>query len=241
MSKLNRDDIGLSLERIVDRQTMEVQTLDTEGHGQLIQETDRNESAAAEGRTGMDAANNNAEQNEEKETQEAIRKMADVNLLVSTIIASVTYAAVIQVPGGYDNGKAILSKNKDFIRFMSFNARAFLLSLVSMFFHFCVGHIKVGRIFGSVYAALCLTFTGASLICCAAAFFCAISATWTEGLIVLYTRDEKKRTFSFQLDFDATSTALIIPIICLVTVFFIFNKKYLFPTLPYISGLLRQV
>ena len=241
MSKLNRDDIGLSLERIVDRQTMEVQTLDTEGHGQLIQETDRNESAAAEVRTGMDAANNNAEQNEEKETQEAIRKMADVNLLVSTIIASVTYAAVIQVPGGYDNGKAILSKNKDFIRFMSFNAWAFLYSLVSMFVHFCVGHIKVRRIFVPLYAALCLTFTECSLIYCAAAFFCAISATWTEGLTVLFTRDVTRRIFSLQPNFDATSTALMIPSIVLMIVIFIINKKYLVPTLPYISGLLQQV
>ncbi|XP_050268326.1 ankyrin repeat-containing protein At5g02620-like isoform X3 [Quercus robur] len=242
MSKLNRDDIGLSLERIVDRQTTEVQTLDTEGHGQLIQETDRNESAAAEVRTGMDAANGNAEQNEEKETPEAIRKMADVNLLVSTIIASVTYAAVIQMPGGYDNnGKAILSTKKDFIRFMSFNALAFLFSLVSMVVQFCVGHINVRGNFVPLYAALCLTLTECSIIYCAAAFFCAISATWTEGLTVLFTRDKKRRTSSFPPNFDATSTALMIPSIFFVTVFFIFNKKYLVPILPYISGLLQQV
>ena len=228
MSELNRDDIGLSLERIVDRQTMEVQTLDTEGHGQLIQETDRNESAAAEVRTGMDAANNNAEQNEEKETQEAIRKMAEVNLLVSTIIASVTYAAVIQMPGGYDDiGKAILSKNKDFIRFMSFNAWAFLCSLVLMFVHFSVGHTKVRRT--PSYTAFCLLLTECSLIWCVAAFFCAISATWTEGLTVLYTRDVTRQ--GFQPNFDATSAALITPAIFLTIVIFIFNKKYLVPTL----------
>ena len=45
MSKLNRDDTRLSLERIVDRHTMQVQTLGTEGHGQLIQETERNKPA----------------------------------------------------------------------------------------------------------------------------------------------------------------------------------------------------
>ena len=53
-----------------------------------------------------------------EEPEEVIKKMAEVNFLVATIIAGVTFSALIQVPGGYnENGKAILSKNKDFKNF----------------------------------------------------------------------------------------------------------------------------
>ncbi|XP_075669934.1 protein ACCELERATED CELL DEATH 6-like [Castanea sativa] len=178
MSKLNRDDIRLSLERIVDRHTMEVQTLDTEGHGQLIQETERNEPA---------------EQNKVKDTaliatkkrlkrQEAIRKMVDLNFVVATIIASVTYAAVIQVPGGYDNnGEANLRKKNDFKLFMFFNAYAFVFSLLSMLFHFCIGHVSLSSSIGLIYASLCFTFTQFSLLGITGAFFSSIRAVLTKS------------------------------------------------------------
>ena len=178
MSKLNRDDIRLSLERIVDRHTMQVQTLGTEGHGQLIQETERNKPA---------------EQNKVKDTaliatkkrlrrQEAIRKMVDLNFVVATIIASVTYAAVIQVPGGYDNnGEANLRENKDFKIFMFFNACAFVFSLLSMLFHFCIGHVSLSSSIGLIYASLCFTFTQFSLLGITGAFFLSIRAVLTKS------------------------------------------------------------
>ncbi|KAK7821279.1 ankyrin repeat-containing protein [Quercus suber] len=178
MSKLNRDDIRLSLERIVDRHTMEVQTFDTEGHGQLIQETERNE---------------HAEQNKVKDTaliatkkrlkrQEAIRKMVDLNFVVATIIASVTYAAVIQVPGGNDDdGEAALRENKDFKKFMFFNACAFVFSLLSMLFHFCIGHVSLSSSIGLIYASLCFTFTQFSLLGITGAFFLSVSAVLTKS------------------------------------------------------------
>ncbi|XP_030951303.1 ankyrin repeat-containing protein At5g02620-like isoform X2 [Quercus lobata] len=179
MSKLNRDDIRLSLERIVDRHTMEVQTLDTEGHGQLIQETERNETA---------------EQNKVKDTaliatkkrlkrQEAIRKMIDLNFVVATIIASVTYAAVIQVPGGNDDddGEATLRENKYFKIFMIFNACAFVFSLLSMLFHFCIGHVSLSSSIGLIYASLCFTFTQFSLLGITGAFFLSMRAVLTKS------------------------------------------------------------
>ncbi|XP_030951578.1 ankyrin repeat-containing protein At5g02620-like isoform X2 [Quercus lobata] len=178
MSKLNRDNIRLSLERIVDRHTMEVQTLDTEGHGQLIQETERNEPA---------------EQNKVKDTaliatkkrlkrQEAVRKMTDLNFVVATIIASVTYAAVIQVPGGNgDDGKANLRKNKDFKIFVIFNAFAFVSSLLSMLFHFCIGYVSLSSSIGLIYASLCFTFTQLSLLGIIGAFFSSIRAVLTKS------------------------------------------------------------
>ncbi|XP_050268321.1 ankyrin repeat-containing protein At5g02620-like isoform X1 [Quercus robur] len=178
MSKLNRDGIRLSLERIVDRHTMEVQTLDTEAHGQLIQETERNEPV---------------EQNKVKDTaliatkkrlkrQEAIRKMIDLNFVVATIIASVTYAAVIQVPGGNDDddGEATLRENKYFKIFMIFNACAFVFSLLSMLFHFCIGHVSLSSSIGLIYASLCFTFTQFSLLGITGAFFLSIRAVLTK-------------------------------------------------------------
>jgi hypothetical protein len=64
--------------------------------------------------------------------------------LVATIIARVTFSVVIQVPGGYNkNGKAILSKNKDFKNSLRYNSWAFIFSLVSMFVHFCVAPVAV--------------------------------------------------------------------------------------------------
>lgn len=174
MSKLNGDDIRLSLERIVDRHTMEVQTLDTEG--QPIQGTERNEPA---------------EQNKVKDTalaatkkrlkrQEAIRKMVDLNFVVATIIASVTYAAVIQVPGGYDkDGVANLRKQNDFKRFVIFNAGAFVSSLLSMLFHFCIGHVSLGSSIGLI--SLCFTSTQFSLLGITGAFFLSSRAVLTES------------------------------------------------------------
>lgn len=178
LSKLNRDDIRLSLERIVDRHTMEVQTLDTEEHGQLIQGTERNEPA---------------EQNKVKDTalietkkrlkrHEAIRKMVDLNFVVATIIASVTYAAVIQVPGGVDkDGVANLRKEKNFKNFMFFNAGAFVSSLLSMLFHFCIGHVSLSSSIGLIYASLCFTSTQFSLLGITGAFFLSRRAVLTES------------------------------------------------------------
>ena len=180
MSKLNRDDIRLSLERIGDRHTMEVQTLDTEAHGQLIQETERNEPA---------------EQNKVKDTaliatkkrlkrQEAIRKMVGLNFVVATTIASVTYAAVIQVPGGNDDddGEATLRENKYFKIFMIFNACAFVFSLLSMLFHFCIGHVSLSSSIGLIYASLCFTFTQFSLLGITGAFFFVHTCSLNEKL-----------------------------------------------------------
>ena len=174
MSKLNRDDIRLSLERIVDRHTVEVQTLDTEGHGQLIQETERNEPAEQNKVKGTALI---ATKNKRLKKQEAIRKMVDLNFVVATIIASVTYAAVIQMPGGYDNdGEANLKKNKDFKIFMIFNICAFVFSLLSMLFHFCIGRVSLNSSTGLIYASLCFTFTQFSLLGITGAFFSSLRA-----------------------------------------------------------------
>ncbi|KAM3714697.1 hypothetical protein ACJW31_01G354000 [Castanea mollissima] len=65
------------------------------------------------------------------------KNIANINLLVATIIATVTFSAAIQVPGGYDSeGVAILSKKEDFRTFMIYDSMAFGFSVLSMFIHF---------------------------------------------------------------------------------------------------------
>nr|POF10792.1 ankyrin repeat-containing protein npr4 [Quercus suber] len=66
-----------------------------------------------------------------------VQNIANVNLLVATIIATVTFSATIQVPGGYDSeGVAILSRKEDFRTFMIYDSMALGFSVLSMFIHF---------------------------------------------------------------------------------------------------------
>ena len=68
--------------------------------------------------------------------------MPKVNLLVATLVATVTFAAAFQLPGGYnDNGLAILRKNRDFRSFMVFDSLAFGFSTSSILIHFLAPYI----------------------------------------------------------------------------------------------------
>ncbi|GMN38977.1 hypothetical protein TIFTF001_008216 [Ficus carica] len=66
------------------------------------------------------------------------KNLAQVNLIVATIIASITFAAAITMPGGYkDNtGIPILNEKPHFRYFLAFNSLAFGLSASSMSIHF---------------------------------------------------------------------------------------------------------
>ena len=72
----------------------------------------------------------------------------ETNILIATLVATVTFAAAFQVPGGYDdNGKAILSKNKDFLRFMILDSLAFGFSAASVFIQFLSSILLEGKMF----------------------------------------------------------------------------------------------
>ncbi|OMO96256.1 hypothetical protein COLO4_15396 [Corchorus olitorius] len=70
-----------------------------------------------------------------------LQGIASINLLVTTLIATVSFAAGFTVPGGYrsdgpDAGMAILSRKSAFRVFVITNALAFCFSCASMFLHY---------------------------------------------------------------------------------------------------------
>lgn len=121
ISKLNRDDFLLSLEQMIDRQTISEPAEVLRNAGL---ERDRTKVVK---QTAEEAVYSRLD----------VQNIANINLLVATIIATVTFSAAIQVPGGYDSeGVAILSKKEDFRTFMIYDSMAFGFSVLSMFIHF---------------------------------------------------------------------------------------------------------
>ena len=70
--------------------------------------------------------------------QEGNKNVAEVNLLVATIITSITFAAAITMPGGYSSsdGMTILRRKTNFKLFLWCNSLAFGFSAASIFIHF---------------------------------------------------------------------------------------------------------
>lgn len=67
-------------------------------------------------------------------------QVSDANLVVATIIATVTFSAAFQVPGGYNsNGIAVLRRAKQFRLYMIYDALSFGFAAASMFVTFFTG------------------------------------------------------------------------------------------------------
>lgn len=79
------------------------------------------------------------------------KSIMEIEQVVAALIATVTFAAAFQMPGGYsgdgpDQGRAILAGRADFIVFVTSNSVAFLFSLATVILryrHFMVGHISL--------------------------------------------------------------------------------------------------
>ena len=68
---------------------------------------------------------------------ESIESMSNFNITAMSIITTITFAAALQLPGGYgNNGKAILKDNNDFKELLRFVSLAFGTSAAAMFIHF---------------------------------------------------------------------------------------------------------
>ncbi|KAL5547349.1 hypothetical protein UlMin_007036 [Ulmus minor] len=66
-----------------------------------------------------------------------IQNLSAINLLLATIIASITFSSIIQMPGGHNSdGMPILRNLKTFKTFLLFNSLAFGLSAASICLHF---------------------------------------------------------------------------------------------------------
>ena len=92
---------------------------------------------------GNDNDNGNGNGNSEATSSESDsgKKVGEINLLVATLITTVTFAAAFTVPGGYksggvDEGLAVLCKRFSFGVFLIANTLAFGLSTTSVFIHF---------------------------------------------------------------------------------------------------------
>ncbi|XP_022719716.1 ankyrin repeat-containing protein ITN1-like [Durio zibethinus] len=82
-----------------------------------------------------------------KPNRDQLQNIASINLLVTTLIATVSFAAGFTMPGGYksdgpDEGMAILSTKTAFRVFVIANALAFCFSSTSMFLHYCKSFVE---------------------------------------------------------------------------------------------------
>ena len=74
---------------------------------------------------------------EDPETDLNIRSTSNFPITAITIITTITFAAGLQLPGGFDtNGKAVLRDNEDFKEFLKCVSAAFVTSASAMFIHF---------------------------------------------------------------------------------------------------------
>ncbi|KAL3742758.1 hypothetical protein ACJRO7_018126 [Eucalyptus globulus] len=79
------------------------------------------------------------------------KSIMEVEQVLAALIATVTFTAAFQIPGGYkgdgpDRGRAILAGRADFIVFVTSNSVAFLSSLlavITQYQNFTVGHISL--------------------------------------------------------------------------------------------------
>lgn len=122
---------------------------------------------------------------ESKETkyENAGKIAAELNLVVATIIASITFTAAMTMPGGYNssNGLAMLRKNDSFKKFLVFDSLAFGCSAASMLIHISLrmrSSLSRSSFIYSVRLPSFLTFF--SLVMCMFAFFAGTEAVLSE-------------------------------------------------------------
>ncbi|PPD70421.1 hypothetical protein GOBAR_DD32694 [Gossypium barbadense] len=82
-----------------------------------------------------------------KPSSDQLHTIASINLLVTTLIATISFAAGFTMPGGYKSdgpgeGMAILSRKLAFRVFVIANALAFCFSSTSMFLHYCKSFVE---------------------------------------------------------------------------------------------------
>lgn len=158
-----------SLEQKVTRVSSEAEKIYIKDYEQLRDTESKYKGKMVEA-SDYTAATNYYKEDEPKKNSLDLKNMAGLNLLVSTIIATVTFAAAFSMPGGYnEKGMAISSGKKAFKMFLLFNYLAFGCSAASMFVHFLAAAWPRRLCF--TYPTYCVTvLTELSLVGIALAF-----------------------------------------------------------------------
>nr|XP_015866448.1 protein ACCELERATED CELL DEATH 6-like [Ziziphus jujuba var. spinosa] len=135
MMKLKRDTALPSLEQKFTRETNEA------AERSLEIKTDAQQAVDKERKQQQDSRIDKKKQQHDLERKTASGMDFDnINLVLVTIIASVTFAAAFTIPGGLDNSKgtAVSKGRGDFKLFLLFDSLAFAFSSVSMIIHFSI-------------------------------------------------------------------------------------------------------
>ncbi|XP_050277914.1 ankyrin repeat-containing protein At5g02620-like [Quercus robur] len=119
---------------------------------------------------------------EDPETDLNIRSMYNFQITAITILIALSFAAVLQLPGGLDtNGKAVLRDNEDFIHFLNWISVAFVTSASAMFVHFIMASFPKYHSFKYAAVQLLSLLIEMSILFTAGAFCCSISAVLDEN------------------------------------------------------------
>ncbi|KAL5566919.1 hypothetical protein UlMin_030083 [Ulmus minor] len=213
-----------SLEQKVIRETIEAKTIKIKEDGEFQETTE--EPVNDKGKLVLEHTNccpkkyklgkvvpNNKDDEPETKlrsyTSLDIKNMAGLNLLVATIIATITFAAVFIMPGGYnEQGVAISSGKKAFKMFMLFDSLAFGCSAASVFVHFLVAAWP--KRLGFIYPVYCVTvLTELSLVGMALAFVQVALVVFPEN-----SRLDTIATNSVVLSFSIPIVYFCLKIIC---------------------------
>ena len=124
------------------------------------------------------------EYNNTKESKfvEMSNSVSNFQITAMTIITTVTFAAALQLPGGYDsNGKAILKDNKHFKNFLKCDSVAFVTSAAAMCIHFCTAPITKNSIIVWAKVILSALLIDIAIVFMVFAFPAGISAVLDEN------------------------------------------------------------
>ena len=106
------------------------------------------EEKAQKGQTARENEVKNADKDNSMSESERVRSASETNLVVATIIATVTFTAAFTVPGGYESGGvnsglAVLRKRAAFKAFMIADAFAFAFSAASILVYLYSANINM--------------------------------------------------------------------------------------------------
>ena len=131
---------------------------------------------------------------EERSVSDFVKRLSDTNLLVATLIATVTFTAAFTVPGGYNQsgnvgeGLAVLRKNTAFSVFLMANTLAFGLSTSSVYVHFLGSSAIMEAVYLRKVVRRSISFTnwsvGALLVAFISGTYAVVPHSWGTSVAI---------------------------------------------------------